>query len=489
MSDPRWWKRAPVELWGLTTLAFATRFWRLSAPGGRVWDEIYFQEYASRYFTGSYYFDVHPPLTKLLFALVARLMRVPPEYFMNGTGITAFRVLPALTGALLVPLVWWLVRECGGTRRVAAFGAALVLMDNALLVQSRLALSDMPLLFFGIAAVTCLMAARRMAGGARWALLSLAALLGGCAAATKWTGLTALGLIGATWLIDIATGLRRTAGDGGGVPAVGGAASARDARRPVARWIGEGALLLVLPAAVYFGSFVVHLRLLPNDGPGTGAMSRAFNETRRGHPAYTPDAKMGTVAQIAEIHRVAMETNLGWSTLQHVAASKWYTWPVSKHRIMLWKDSLAAPGTEARMDIQGNPALWYGILVAMGAFVVLLAMRRVEARTLRAPMVWLGAAYVMNFVPFAFIARPMYLYHYNFALVFSIVLASLAMGAMCGWQKDDGAPWRLAAGARRWYLGTLLLVAVSFAYFAPLSYGTALSTAAAAQRRWVLERQ
>jgi len=460
-------RATPLELPVLTALAFATRFWRLFDPNLRVWDEVYFQEYASRYLTGSYFFDVHPPLGKLLFALTAWMMRVPVDRFANATSVPELRLLSALAGSLLIPTVWWLLRELGASRKVAALGAAVLVLDNALVVQSRFVLTDILLLWFGIAAVAAFLTARRLGGRGRWVALGLAALLAGAAASTKWTGLTALGLIGVVWLVD-----------------------AWRARAAWVRLATEGALMIVVPTAVYVGSFAAHFALLPNDGPGVQAMSADFAATRRGNPSYRPEARISFVREVAELHREMMATNLGWSTLQHVAASKWYTWPISQHRIMLWKGVGATNGEVRRIDIQGNPVLWYGILAVIGLFAVAVARRRVAIGAHREALLLLGAGYVMNFVPFAFIARPMYLYHYYFALVFSVGIAAFALGLLAGWQADDDAPWQFRTRRSAViFVGVIGAVMVSFVYFAPLSYGTALSERAQAQRAWVLERQ
>lgn len=458
-------RRIPAEVTVLTVLAVATRFWRLFDPAERAWDEWHFEEFASRYFSGSYYFDVHPPLGKLLFAFVAWAARVPASSFVNAASVPELRVLSALTGTLLIPTFWWLLRELGASRKVAAFGATLLLLDNALTVQSRFVLMDMMLLWFGVAAVTAFVAGRRRRGMARWLLIGCASLCAGAALSVKWTGLTALGLIGLVWLVD-----------------------AWRARGEWARLVMEGAMLVAIPAVIYTGSFAVHFALLPNDGPGAELMAPEFAATLRGNRAYRADAHVPFVRKVADIHRVMLATNLGWSTIQHAAASKWYTWPISKHRILLWRNQSLVPFNVRRIDIQGNPVLWYGILVALGVFTAALALRRVRVGEHRGVLLMLAVAYAMNYVPFAFIKRPMFLYHYYFALVYSVAFVAIALGLLAGWQGDDDAPWRWRtrrAGAL--YAGLLGLVLASYLYFAPISYGLPLTAKAQAQRAWVLE--
>ena len=59
---------ACVCLFGLGIL---TRFYGLSWPREVVFDEVHFGKFVSSYITGRYYFDIHPPLGKLLIAAAA----------------------------------------------------------------------------------------------------------------------------------------------------------------------------------------------------------------------------------------------------------------------------------------------------------------------------------------------------------------------------------------------------------------------------------
>ncbi len=464
----RWWDSVPAELLVLTALSFLTRGWHLFTPRGKVFDEIHFERYAAAYFSGRYYVDVHPPLGKLLYALTAWLLRVPEAQLASGVSIPHLRVLPALLGALVIPTFWLMLRRLGATRKVAAFGAALLLLDNALLDESRFVFMDIVLVWAGLAAVTAFLVARARQGRARWGWLASAAVLAGASVSIKWTGLSALGLIGGAWLVD--------------------AWRAR-AHAPLRRLAGEATLLAMIPGTVYIASFAVHFALLPNAGAGVELMSPAFAATRQEWPGYRGDAPESFVAEFVELNRLMTSVNLGWSNTTQPAASPWYTWPISKHRIRLWQSPGDTTVSAARIELQGNPVLWYGILVTSALFVVALALRRVTVGAHRDAFWFLAAGYALNFVPFAFITRPMYLYHYFFALLYSVAFAVLALGIMAGWQDDDGPPWRFpSARSRALYAAVLALVAVSFAYFAPLSYGTTLSAEALARRQWVLER-
>ena len=57
----------------LVVLGLVSRLIFLNHPDSLVFDEVHFGKFVSAYFTGEYYFDIHPPLGKLLIALGAKL--------------------------------------------------------------------------------------------------------------------------------------------------------------------------------------------------------------------------------------------------------------------------------------------------------------------------------------------------------------------------------------------------------------------------------
>lgn len=51
-----------------TFAAAALRFYRIAEPRQVVFDEVHFGGFASQYLKGAYFFDVHPPLGKMIIA-------------------------------------------------------------------------------------------------------------------------------------------------------------------------------------------------------------------------------------------------------------------------------------------------------------------------------------------------------------------------------------------------------------------------------------
>jgi dolichyl-phosphate-mannose-protein mannosyltransferase len=458
-------RRFSPELLVLTALAFLTRFWGLLSPREIVWDEVHYERFAGAYFTGNYYIDVHPPLGKLLFAAAAKVLGVSGAALANNEPAPLLRVIPALCGALIIPLVYLLLRELGAGRRSATFGAALLLVDNALLVESRFIFPDVPLLFFGLLAVFLFARSRAAAGSRRSWLISGAAAAAGVAFSIKWTGLSALGLIGLVWVIE---SLRSHAGG--------------------RRLVFEGALLALIPATIYVSAFAVHFALLPRAGPGDLWMSDAFRSTLVGEPGYDPSAHESFTSSFLELNQQMGAINGEWGNTEHAAASKWYTWPIARHSIGYYTVRNAERGSERWIVLFANPIVWWGVIFGALAVIVGWVRRAPQLIGRGEVLAALGVGYLANFLPFAFIQRPMFLYHYFFALAYSVLFVSIGVGALAGWDEESFPIFSARTGPSRLFVAILGSAALLFLYLAPLSYGAELSDAAIRHRRWILER-
>ena len=411
-----------------------------------VWDEVHYERFAGAYFTGQYYVDVHPPLGKLMMAGAAKLLGIPGLVLATEQPAPLLRVLPALAGTLLIPLLYLLLRELGSGRRTATLGALFALADNALLVESRLIFPDMILLFFGVLALYAYAVARRKAGSARMVWIAGAAAAAGIAVSIKWTGLSALGLIGVVWLLE----------------------AWRDRRSGWRRPVTELAMLVAIPVAIYAGSFAVHFALLPHGRVGE---ARPF------------------VQDFFSLNREMQAINAGWATSTHPGASPWYTWPIAKHSLGYWSQIDAVAGTERWIVLFANPAVWWSVLFGAAGVIVALARGARSLVTKRQVLAVLGAGYVVNFLPFAFIERPMFLYHYLFALVYSLLFATVGIGALAGWDGDDDAFWQFpSATSRRLFVAVAGAATLLFVYLMPISCGWTISAEGMLHRRWILER-
>ena len=445
------------------------RFWRLFTPNAVVFDEYHYLRYSGHYFSHRFYFDLHPPLAKLMYAALAKLLAIPPGVLLHPSPAPMLRVLPASCGTLTVALVYVLLSQLGASRAIAALGAFAVALDNALVADSRFVLLEPLMICFALLGVVCFFAARERRGAARWAFLVAAGLALGCAASVKWTGLSGLGIVLCVWLYDWirAGGFR-------------------------ARAVATPALLTVLAVAVYVASFAIHFALLTKSSETTddAFMSVQFRKTLEGDQYYEPHARMSLLGRMRDTQHAIDVGNRGLEYLTHPSASPWYTWPIMKHPIGMW----VAPGTPAAgaaspyIILLGNPVVWWGGLVGFGLAVLLVTAWRTRAGPHRFAFAVLFGGFAINFLPFIPITRLMYLYHYLFALIWITMLGAFSIGILSGWsQVSDAGPWAFPSKrSRTLYLAIAGLIVVGFAYFSPFTYGFHLSARAYDQHFWVL---
>jgi dolichyl-phosphate-mannose-protein mannosyltransferase len=261
-------------------------------------------------------------------------------------------------------------------------------------------------------------------------------------------------------------------------------------RRSIRTLVREGLVFSLVPTAIYVAVFAVHFALLTHSGPGDGWMSPQFQSTLEGNRLYAPGARVSFIRSFLYLNRVMSDINMGWATDKNAAASPWYTWPIAKHSIGFWGPTVEGNYPERWIVLSPNPVVWWGILIGLAAVAVAAFRRRAALEKRRDALLFLAAGFAFNLVPFAFIQRPMYLYHYFFGLIYSLMLAAVGVGILAGWVDDDAEPfWRFpsrrSAGL---YVGIIGLAAVSFLYLAPFSYGRPLSAAGVLHRRWILER-
>ncbi len=89
--------------WILLIAGLATHSLFFGHPNQTVFDEVHFGKFVSGYYTGEYYFDIHPPLGKLLIAGFGKLFDFRPEFSFANIGdefpdskYMALRFLPTL---------------------------------------------------------------------------------------------------------------------------------------------------------------------------------------------------------------------------------------------------------------------------------------------------------------------------------------------------------------------------------------------------------
>jgi len=150
-------------LWTLlvTALAAVTRFWALSFPGTKSFDEVYYATEAQEMLrygyedNRGYMFIVHPPLGKWLIALTSWL------FGQNGVAwhtseAFGWRAAPAIAGTISVLILTRLAQRMFRSTLLGVLAGGLLALDGISLVMSRVALLDIFLQMFVLAGFAAL---------------------------------------------------------------------------------------------------------------------------------------------------------------------------------------------------------------------------------------------------------------------------------------------------------------------------------------------
>ncbi len=442
-----------VNLFFITWLSVLVHFWRITYPNSIVFDEVTFGKFLNSYAKGEYYFDLHPPLGKLLLAWAAYFGGINPNFNYDKIG-TVFtentyvwlRSLTALAGALIPTFVALLLRGLRFSRWVAVVAALLVIFENALLVISRTFVFDVFLLSFGFASLAVGVWSHRQQNKILW---WLSWILGAAAFSIKWTGLSFLGLL-SLWELQRAFQLRLYG---------------LSLRRLVVGWSAA--------FAVYFLIFAIHFSWTPRSGIGNDFMTPEFQSGLLGNRFYgSPElVRPSLFGQFIELNKMmwAYQKTMNQS---HPYSSAWYTWPLLYRPIYFWGNTGTA--LKERIYLLGNPWIWWSSTLAVMFFFAITwskgrhwVSKGIDESQSRE--FCLLIIFVANYLPFILIGRVMFIYHYLVALIVALMILAVVL------EKIKKRPW---------VWGFLGIGLISFCFFAPLSYALPLTDSEYQLRLW-----
>ncbi|XP_043191873.1 protein O-mannosyl-transferase 2-like [Amphibalanus amphitrite] len=193
-------------------LSAVTRLYDLRSPPWVAWDETHFGKMANWYINRTFFFDVHPPLGKILIAGAGYAtgyngsfpFTKPGEQF-NETSFVGMRALCATMGASIVPMAFITVDDLTGSVTAATLGSLLLALDVGITTISRFILLD-PILMFFMAATTMFnfkFNKYRSFSGRWWLTLSLTGLSLGCVLSVKFVGVFVLAVVGLYTVTDL----------------------------------------------------------------------------------------------------------------------------------------------------------------------------------------------------------------------------------------------------------------------------------------------
>ncbi|RCK59201.1 Dolichyl-phosphate-mannose--protein mannosyltransferase 6 [Candida viswanathii] len=259
----------------LTSLSAFIRLYRIERANSVIWDEAHFGEFGSRYLKREFYFDVHPPLGKLLIALSGYLAGYDGSFkFDSGTvygdevNYVFMRIFNSFFGILVTPLAYRTAILLGFGQLTCWLVALMVVFEQLSLTLSKFILLDSMLLFFTVFTFFGLVNLHKLSvkndliskRGVKWFVLTGFGI--GCVCSVKWVGLFATAVVGLYTIYDLLIKFYQTT-----------TTTQMTWKVYLVHWIMRVVCLILLPMSIYIAAFKVHFAVLNHSGPGDGSIS------------------------------------------------------------------------------------------------------------------------------------------------------------------------------------------------------------------------
>lgn len=435
----------------LLLFSILIHFYAFGKPEQVVFDEVHFGKYVSAYCCNSQrIFDIHPPHGKILIAYTAKWLgydggqdfsKISNPFPKSAN--KALRLFPSIMGTLLVPIIFILMIQLNASSPAAFFAALLVLLDTALLTQSRFIFLDSILLASLFGCFVLIIKASQISFWAnRLGLFFLAGMVAAIAVGTKFTGLVVFAMAFFYAVYDVIR--QRSTQEG-------------------LKWLMAALVFIIGFVVIYLAGWKIHFNQLNQPGPGDiwGVLKGSFWE------------------KLQHIHITMLKANANLTTPHH-DASMWWSWPFMHKPIYYWN------GSGEKVYLIGNPLVWWSSLLMMLTAWVTLALMRVTAlsvidnnsltsdttessvefKSRPNPQLWFPfLGFMAAFLPLVWVSRPLFLYHYFTPLLFSLLFVVLWLDKIAWFNPESVLRQRFSVYAY------LLLTLAGFLVLSPLSYG------------------
>lgn len=348
-------------------------------------DEVYHARTALENIQNIYPYEVsHPPLGKLIISLGMRMFGVTPF---------GWRFMGTLFGVLMLPCLYVFIKKLFCGTAIPACGTAIFAFDFMHYVQTRIATVDTYAVFFIILMYLFMYL---YVSSDRLKYLAWSGVLFGIGAACKWTCLYAGAGLGVIWL---------------------------------AHWILKGkdfkisafienclfcvVFFILIPGVIYYASYYPYGAAKGMSGVGM-YFKKEYAEIVLKNQSYMLHYHEG-------VHS------------PHPYSSRWYQWVLDIRPILYYLQYIGGDKVSA-FGAFVNPLLCWGGLVAIFAMGYLAAVRRDRISA------FLLVGYLAQLVPWMFITRTTFEYHYFACTVF----LTLALCRVFSVMRRNSGKWKLA---------------------------------------------
>lgn len=385
-------------------------------------DEIYHARTAYEYIHGMKIYEwTHPPLGKLIMSLPIRIW---------GMNTLSYRLMGNIAGILMLIVIYILAKRLFKETKYAALAMLLFAVDGMHFVQTRIGTVDSFLVLFIMLAYLfmyqyiCCDTEREI--GKMHLNLLFSGIFMGAAIATKWNGAyTAVGLA-AVFFVNFFKRNKE-----------GHFISSWEQKR-VMIILACVLYFVVIPAGIYIASYIPDMKI---------------------DPAY------GTVKGFIGLQQRMYRYHSGLEAT-HPFGSPWYMWPLGVKPLWYY-DGQVQEGMVSSITLHSNPFIWWTGLIAMIYTFVKAIIDRSRRYT------FLTASILAAYIPYIFITRVMFIYHY-FPIVPFMILA--IVGSIKDIEEKHSSLWRK---------GYAVIAVLIFIFFYPIYSGLVIPEWYASLTEWL----
>ncbi len=347
-------------------------------------DEIYHARTAYENIVGEYPYEVsHPPLGKLIIAIGIELFGMTPF---------GWRFSGVMFGIAMLPILYYFLKRMFGGIAIPACGTAIFAFDFMHFTQTRIATIDTYAVFFIL--LMYLFMYLYVSGG-RLKHLALSGIFFGLGAASKWTCIYAGAGLAVIWLVYWIRELKNS----------------KSFRKFIENCLFCLVFFVIIPCIIYYVSYFPYAKA--NGMHGFGMF----------FTADYADAVLRNQEFMFSYHSGVNSS--------HPYSSRWYQW-IFDIRPILYYLLYFDDGTRSSFGAFLNPVLCWAGLIA----VFITAYLAIKRHDRVSEFILIG--YLAQLLPWIFITRTTYEYHYFPSAVFLL----LALCRVFSLMRSETKYWR-----------------------------------------------
>ena len=408
----------------ISVLSFYTRFHNIKFPNVVSFDETYFGNFTNYYYEHIYFLDIHTPLGKLILYAGAKyngyqgkcLFPTPGSVYADGCGHEHIRKSNAFW-ASFCPIYCYISLKLFNLSYFSCLcGSLMVLFENSMIIEGRFALTDGILHSFVLLSLifNALLYRKTPLTNEWYISFIIASISVSIACSIKQTSWS---LIPYTLLICLLKLFYYY----------------RDQEKEIISFsffkilILHAMFLIITFSIVYVIVFVIHISIIPELGPGSHFVCpKIIPFYKNKTDVWKECLKMNKIKHVFTLMWKMNDHNMGIFNDEEGIHSRWHKWPLMDQKLITFYyhgDSRIV----FHLNLVNSILILFSIIFLSILFYFSYLSEKYSSKQLImdsfVPLIsYFG--YFASFIPFHFVPRPTYHYHYIIPMIFGMFCIS-----------------------------------------------------------------